>query len=298
MLVTCLGCNQVYGLEKTHDRDAAPPLVLPDGAVLVTPPPGPTVCGAMPDFEAWSYGRVDVAPSPAAFDLSLYNPNRAIVVGPTKRELWDVDLATGDATHLSPLDPPTAAEFRDPSMLPDGSVLWFRQTIASQGLFVATRASNWQKARETFGFVDPFSIELGTPGFHDGTLRMVIALQGQASDPVRLVELSSNDGIAWTRLDTITFDQSAIPGIITGPHLSADGCVLLFSTVSTLPYSLYAVARDGVKQFSGAPKRLVAASSAGGYPTNPALAPDQRSLWLAAQVAEQATLVYRLFRGQ
>lgn len=293
-LLACGACNQVYGLDATKLGDAGM-FVVPDGAVRVTPPPGPTVCGAMPDFESWTYGVTGVAPTDA-FDLSPYGATRAIVVGgPNRRELWDVDLVTGDAAQLTALAPPAAAEFREPAVAPDGSVVWFRQAVASQGVFVATRASGWEKARESFGLVDPFQIEPGSPAFHDGTLRMVVVLQEQESDPRRLVELSSPDGVTWTRLSTVTFDQAAVPGLLANPDLSADGCFLVFATEVTIPYTLYVVPRDAAKQFSSAPIPLAAASVAGRYPTRPALAPDLGAVWFAAQESTDPT--YRMFRG-
>lgn len=143
MLAVVLGgaCNQVYGLDGTTIRDAPPPFELPDGAVLVMPPPGPTTCGSMPDFETWAYQQAVILPSASASDLSPYGATRAIVTAQDRREVWDVDLSTSEATRLTALDPPSGTKVREPSVAPDGSVLWFRQDEGSRGLFVATRAS-------------------------------------------------------------------------------------------------------------------------------------------------------------
>lgn len=125
---------------------------------------------------------------------------------------------------------------------------------------------------------------------------MVIVLQEQITDRPQLVEMSSMDGVTWTRLSTITFDQTAIPGLVNSPELSADGCLLLFSTTQSIPYNIYAVARDGAKAFSAPPTKLVAATNAGLYAIDPAIAPDQRRMWFAAQTASSGG-AYVMFTG-
>lgn len=294
LVLLLASCNSIYGLEATRVVDAA----LPDAlAPLVTPPPGPTTCGPMPDFEAWTYARQDLPPTPDIFDLSPYR-DRAIVTANNATELWDVALDGTDAVPLTQLPAPPAAAFRDPAMAPDGSALWFRQDSASQGTFYATRGSGWQKVRESFGYVDPFELQIGSPGFFDGTLRIPALLQRESGDTRRIVELSSPDGRAWTELST-SIDFAGIGGLIGAPRLSADGCLLFFGVTQAIPYSLYVVRRDDQRRFTGMPLLLSKATNAGRYAGTPVLAPDGLSLWFRAEVdVLPAGTAQRLVRGK
>lgn len=225
-------------------------------------------------FESWAFARATFAfnESDPITGLAFYQAGgetRSVVTAGNR--LYDV-AASGAATPLTTLDPPGNAFVRAPSLSPEGSVLWFQQTGVADGVYYATRASSWVKHRADLGFVDAEAIEPGSVGYFEGTARMVSTVRVVGAEAT-LREISSNDGLSWTTLDTVQVVDRSF-----NPHLSRDGCYLLFSHSGTFT-ELRVAARDSTGAFttsvSVVPSSLTTAAN------SPAIVPDASRMWFA-----------------
>lgn len=158
-----------------------------------------------------------------------------------------------------------------------GDNLWLGRRSAnlapSAGLYFATRTGeNWTTTRADLGLI-VLQLELGSVGFYGGSARMVVALSPAPGDRLRLVELSTLDGITWSRLDTLALSDGATV-VELDPALSADGCFVMFRRGA----KLFAAAR-GVDGNFNLPSAVVAGGG-GNLDQTPAVSPDATRVWL------------------
>lgn len=281
-LLLFAGCDQVFGLRGRQPIDAVPTGDGGDGGsgILAPPPDTGVACGPRPSFETWQFAQGTLAfDKPDSINaLAFYQAGsevRAIVTTGTGDALYEV-AADGEAMRLTSLDPPGNGFVRAPRLSPEGSVLWFQQSGVGDGVYYATRASSWVKRRADLGFLDAEAIEPGSVGYYRGTIRMVITVRLVGAEAT-LREISSVDGLTWTMLDTVQVENRSF-----NPHLSRDGCYLLFSRTSTFTEIHVAdrtTAGDFTTSVSLVPSSLTTAAN------NPAMAPDESRMWFACDGA-------------
>jgi len=252
----CAACNQIFGLDdEAALRDAAPP---PDAFRLVTPPPGPTTCPPL-DLTTFTFAPTGLlAPANEWASFSPFRDAgtlRGFASTSSVPQVFELDLA-GGATELPMLAAPNGATITNIHPTPDGSVLWFRQGVIGEGPFYATRADGFQKVPADFGILDATAVAPGGFAFHDGHARMVVYVS-DAMQKDLFFELESDDGLTWRRLDTIKFPAPASEVGRFDPSLDFDGCVLLFTSRTTLEHRLFAVARDVNGEFTAPPTQLL-----------------------------------------
>lgn len=279
VLVIATGCNAVFGLDQTKLLDAK--IVdpnNPDAFRPIVPPDGTTSCSGPPSFEAWTYAPRSIPFGMQVGTYGLYAAGNATVLIVTPVDgsgIYEVDLSAG-TRQIAGLVPPSGKMITSVAVSPEGAAIWFKIEDAT---YVALRANGFERQLTELGVPNAYEILPGQPGFHDGSLRMVVRLREAISSQTAYVELSSQDGVTWTRGATLPFGG---PGYF-GAALSADGCVLTLARMEGgSSYALYYAYRDAAGNF-GALVKLTAATTAGGsFPINPALAPSGTSMWFQA----------------
>lgn len=278
LLLVLAGCNQLFGLEPSEliDSNVIDPNH-PDAFRPVLPPDGSTQCNGAPAFETWSYGARTIPFSMQVGTFGLYASSGAthMIVTPVDGSgIWDVDLA-GSATQISNLVPPPAKNILSVAVSPDGAAIWFK---IEQATYVALRATGYERQLTELGVPNANEVIPGAPGFYDGTLRMVVRLREGTTNGY--VELSSTDGLTWTRGDALPFGGAGF----YAAAMSADGCILTYAHQdSGSSFGLYYAYRSTDGTWGASTFKLDAATTAGGsFPINPALAPNLASLWFQA----------------
>lgn len=274
LLLLCLaGCNQIFGLDTTILIDAVPG---DDALRIVLPPDGATTCGAPPAFDTWTYAPHAIGGFAGSPIHPTFIAADRVVFG-YQSKLYESGIASG-AAPITSLDLGDGAMLMGASALPGGNVMWYlRYVPTGGGVFYTVRdASGWTAGHVADLGVSGYQVEPGAAGFYDGTVRMVVGYQPSSSTPLRLIEVSSTDGLRWQQLDTVPFSDGSTTDY--DPALSADGCVLVFSRSDGSGQDLYMAMRDSTGRFA-APTKLTTASSASELDTQPALDPTQTRLW-------------------
>lgn len=258
--MTLTGCNSILGLSPTQ--------IDPDARLLLVPPDGTTPCGPPPDFNSWHYAPRTVGPT-AVIHPTFLTSDR--IVYAYQGRMFESGL-DGGAVELTALELYPGEGLAGASAAPGGDLMWFsRLDGTAAGNYLATRdASGWHQQRADFGIV-AFQVQPGSLGFYAGDARMVVAIQQTRDVRARLFELSSHDGMTWTRLDTLSFSDGSVS--MFDPALSVDGCFVLYSVYGDAN-DLYVAGRgpDGVFL---PPVHLDHAPN--GF--QPAIDPTSRRLW-------------------
>lgn len=277
LLFALTGCNQLFGLHQTELVDAK---IIdpnnPDAYRPVLPPDGTATCGAPPALDTWTYAArpIPVAEQVGSFGVYAAGGATRLMVTPvTGTAVYDVDLAANSAEELTTLAPPQGKTISSLATSPDGAAVWFKIDSAT---YVAFRATGFVREATDLGVPNAYEILPGNVGFYAGTLRMIARVRDQIADPTAYVELSSTDGVTWTRGDALPFGGVGY----YAASLGADGCTLVFARMQGgSSIVLYSASREPSGTFA-APVELTAPSAAGGNNTiNPALAPSGQSLW-------------------
>jgi hypothetical protein len=236
LLVTLTSCNSILGLGPTQ--------IAPDARLLLVPPDGTTTCGPPPDFNSWHYAPHAVGSLSVVLHPTFLTPDR-IVFG-YQGHLFESGV-DGGAVEMTSLELYPGEGLAAPAAAPGGDLFWFwRLDGTGAGMYYATRdASGWHQQRADFGLIAN-QLQPGSVGFYGGTARMVVAVQLTKNSRGQLVEMSSADGVTWTRLDTLPFSDGSTS--MYDPALSADGCFVLYSVYGNDTNDLYAAGRgaDGV----------------------------------------------------
>lgn len=273
VLLLLASCDAVFGVTPPSTPDAPAPADAVDGPPgngILNPPPG-MPCGPTPTFESWAYELAlfpSMVPVSAVAFYRTASEVRAVATSVTRDALYDVGPDT--VPHPLPIAPPPNTTIYAASVDPAGEVIWFLQSGGGEGLYYATRASNWTKRIADLGFVDAEIVEPGAVGYFDGKARMVVTVRPFAGEPT-LHEVESTDGLTWTPLATIQLGERTFHG-----HLSPDGCYLLFAK-STSFTEIHVSTRDETGAFSTSTR--VVPTTLSTEVTRPALAPDESTLW-------------------
>ncbi|HSD89234.1 MAG TPA: hypothetical protein VLB44_17015 [Kofleriaceae bacterium] len=292
--VALAGCNQIFGLSDTILRDGS--TSGDDGgggnvdARPIVPPDGTTSCGGVPDFEAWTYtARTLSGFSQSIGTFGVYagsNGEHMIVTPLDGSSIWDVDLVAGSSMPIAGLMPPSGKAIMSVATCPDGAAVWFKIDAAS---YVALRATGFVRQQTELGLPNAYEVLPGAVAYYAGELRMVARVRDTSSSQTAYVELSSTDGITWTRGATLPFGGAGY----YAAALSADGCTLTFShqdTGSTIvPYR---ASRDSSGVF-GTPVKLTLASTVASTVFNPTLSPNNLGVWMTVIGGSSP-----LYRGQ
>ncbi|HUQ42699.1 MAG TPA: hypothetical protein VM052_09370 [Candidatus Limnocylindrales bacterium] len=275
------GCNQFFELKPTDLRDATSGDDDDGGgggthdARLIIPSDGSTTCGATPDFETWTYGPRTI---PFTDQLGPFGPYKAsngehLIIAPADgKGVWDVDIAANTSTQIPGLVPPSGKSITSVATSPDGAAIWFKIDSAS---YVAFRATGFARQATDLGLPDANEVLPAAVAYFGGELRMVARVRDTTSTSA-YVELSSLDGVSWTRGATLSF--GTLGGYLAAA-LSPDGCTLTFSHMEGgASYVAYRSSRDPDGTF-GTPVKLDAASATGQFVFNPVLGPDNASMW-------------------
>ncbi len=268
MLVTLAGCQYVFPLRDEGPNDAPPD---PDAPRPLVPPDGSTACDPAPDFATWTFGVRTIAGS----NGQILNPtftgtNRVMFTSAGK--LYESTLV-GPPVEVAALELGDGSEIRFPVSTPDGQMIWFTRfslTAPSSGLYYALRSGDaWTAERADFE-ITAYQIVPGNVAFYSGTARMITALTPMDGERLRLVELSSVDGLHWTRLETLPFSDGAIAGDFD-PTLSSDGCFVVFRRLD----KVYVSSRE----LDGTFQSMTEIPNLSGK-VDPALAPSGDRLWM------------------
>jgi hypothetical protein len=234
--VTLTSCNSILGLGPTQ--------IAPDARLLLVPPDAGPPCDPPPDFNSWHYAPHAVGNQTLVLHPTFLTSDR-IIFG-YQNHLFESG-ADGGAVEMTSLELYPGEGLVSPGAAPGGELFWFwRLNGTAAGTYYATRdGSGWKQERAEFGLIG-YQLQPGSVGFYGGTARMVIALQPTKESPAHLVEMSSPDGITWTRLDTLPFSDGSTS--MYDPALSADGCFVLYSVYGNDTNDLFAAGRgaDGV----------------------------------------------------
>jgi hypothetical protein len=259
------GCNWAFGIDNTQPSDGA----LGEGAVrLLAPPPGPTTCGAAPDIDRWTWANHAIAGTAGVIHPTFLTADRVLFMN--QGRFYEAGLE-GDVQLA--LDPGSGTTLFSPAAAPGGDVVWFARSttgIGGSGIYYMVRdGGTWSEQAADLGLV-AYQIETGAAGFYNGTVRMVVGYQETNGVPMHLVEISSPDGLHWTREA-----DPAWPDIAQAydPALTNDGCVLMFAG----QLGLYVTARDVDGHFPEPHLLMQLAGSE--FSTQPALAPAGDRLW-------------------
>lgn len=266
LIVAALGgCNWAFGIRDTEPSDA----IVADGVQgLLSPPPGPTTCGAAPAIDSWTAAPHTVAGTTGVIHPTFLTANRVLWMYQGK--LFESDL---DGNPQLALDPGQGSMLFAPAAAPGGDVAWFLRAttgVGGGGVYYMVRDGvSWREAPANLGLVG-YQIQTGAAGFYNGTVRMVVGFQATSAVPMTLAELSSPDGEHWTRVD-----DPAWPDITQAydPALTNDGCILMFAG----PQGLYITARDATGHFPE--PHLITPLPGAEFSTQPALSPALDRLW-------------------
>lgn len=251
VLVAVAGCNQVFGLHRTHATDAAQAATPADG--LLWPPDGGTACAPPPDFSTWTVRPYSIPGwSSSVIHPALLTHDRAIFM--YQSHLYDT--GAGAPRLISELEPFQGVGQAAPSASCDGKSFWFARLncITCSGIYYAVEdASGW--VARVDDPIEAYQIQPGSVGFYAGSARMVMSIQHDAEELLHLVEVFSPDGLAWTQLPAPIPLGTQLQAY--DPALSADGCFLLFTSPSTIDGNtdLYLSARGADGTF-GTPSLL------------------------------------------
>ena len=265
LVIVLGGCNWAFGIHDSQPEDAR----LEDAApALLTPPPGPTTCGTAPDVDSWTFANHSVAGTAGVIHPTFLGADRVLFMNQGRFYESGLD---GDAQLA--LDPGPGTTLFSPAAAPGGDVVWFARSttgIGGSGIYYMVRdGGSWHEQAADLGLV-AYQIETGAAGFYNGTVRMVVGYQESNMVPMHLVEISSPDGLHWTREA-----DPAWPDITQAydPALSNDGCILMFASTQ----GLYVTARDANGQFPE--PHLVMPLAGSEFSTQPALDPAVDRLW-------------------
>jgi hypothetical protein len=265
IVIALSGCNWAFGIHDTQPSDAALAEAAP---ALLAPPPGPTTCGAAPDIDSWSSANHQVQGTTGVIHPTFLTADRVMFMN--QGRFYESGL---DGDLELALDPGPGTTLFSPAAAPGGDVVWYvRATtgLGGSGIYYLVRdGTSWREQAADLGLV-AYQLQTGAAGFYNGTVRMVVGYQESNLVPMHLVEISSPDGLHWTREP-----DPAWPDITQAydPALTNDGCILMFAS----PQGLYITARDANGQFPE-PHRI--ASLAGSeLSSQPALTPAVDRLW-------------------
>lgn len=270
-LPAALGCNEVFGLTATTLDDSAIPI---DAPRLLVPPDGSTTCPPPPNLDAWTFSPVSTFATEVVHPTFLAADRVAYTAA---GQLYESSLA-GDARPIAELEL-SLVDIVWPAAAPGADLVWFLRVpemavpVPDVGLFYAHRDVNgWIAHRADLG-VTGYQLQAGSVGFFAGSARMVVGLTPTMGDRMRLVELSSLDGLSWTRLDSFPFSNGADTDF--DPALSADGCLVLHVRGG----GIHAAFRQSDGTFS-VPQRLIGANDTSTFTSQPAIDPSGTRLWV------------------
>lgn len=280
ILALASACNSVFGLRETGLQDA--PLGEAGGPDTtpprpIVPPDGSMTCSGPPDFEAWTYAQRTIPFADPIGTFGVYSDDGTthLVVTPSAGTgIWDIDLAANTATEIPGLRPPSGRSITSLSSSPDGAAIWFKVDVQT---YVAYRAEGYMRRTTDLGLPDSYEVLPASPGYYDGTLRMIVRVRDASNSPQAYVELSSTDGLTWTRGAQLPFGGAGH----YQANLSVDGCTLVFTRMESSIFALYRSSRASDGTF-GAPVKLTNASASSTSAFNPAVTPDLGSLWFSS----------------
>jgi len=274
-VVLLSGCNQVFGLTATELIDAADTI---DAPRLFVPPDGGTSCPPAPDFEAWIYAPKTLVGSSSEVVHPSFLADDRVVFTSERKELYE-SMVDGGARLVDELEL-ALIDISWPSAAPGADLIWFIRVSEMAGVpqpdvgfyYAHRNSTGWTAHRADLG-ISGYQVQVGAVGFYAGTARMVVGVTPTMNDRMRLVELSSSDGIAWTSLDSFPFSTGDVADF--DPSLSADGCLAFYTRSGAVQLAV----RGGDGRF-GAPTALVAAAGGAAFVTQGALDPSRTRLWL------------------
>jgi hypothetical protein len=286
LMIVVSACNQVFDIKSTDL--AEPPVVDALEIKLVYPPATTPPCEAPPDFESWTYAPHPIAIGSAPLSIAPFESAgtaRAMLSPINEDAVFDVAVDGSEIVRLTPLDGGDQIAISSPSVVPDGSVVWF-SIFGNAGVYYASRDEGWSRHPADVGFVDAYQTEPSSVGFRDGTVRMMLLVIATGTQSfTEFVELSSSNGTEWTALETVKFPA---PLYAYDPFLSADGCLLFWQSNNKSYYA----ARDADGEFT-TPVPLTKANALDQYVYSPALAPDRQALWVVTRTSGTPAKLYR-----
>jgi hypothetical protein len=281
-VILLCGCNQFFELTPAALRDGDNGGGDDGGgggnvdARPIIPADGTTSCSAPPDFESWTYApqTIPFGQQISSFGLYRSTSDHMIVVPLDGSGIWDVELS-GEAQQLPGLVPPAGKSISSVATSPDGAGVWFKIESAT---YVALRATGFTRQQTELGLPNAYEALPAAVAYYAGELRMIARVRDASSSPTTYVELSSTDGVTWTRGATLPFGGSGY----YAAALSADGCILTFSlqdSGSTVgPYR----SLRGVNGTFDTPVKLTKAAAIGSTIFNPQVSPNRMSMWFTA----------------
>lgn len=221
MILALVGCNQIYGLEATKGRDAAPK------EFFDAPPDAPFTCpgdDSAPRFKP-RFGQVPVG------QCFAYTPSHD-----TKTAVaycFGLGIAEGpiDGPLASTIPPGTRTLF-DPRLFPEGDRMFIRDTTNGNRVDIYARQGTTWSATPFLTAV-PNDWYVSNPS--RGPDRRAIVLEySPAIDGFVITEYVEQQPDAWTarpsyKLNTVNFG--------THPSLSSDGLRMVFSTFTGVFYA-------------------------------------------------------------
>jgi hypothetical protein len=248
---------------------------------LLVPPDGTAACDTPIAFDTWTYAMRAAAGFPQPIEHPTFLASDRVVFASNGHLFdWDTEHAP---TQITSLDLPDSSKLQYPSAAPGGHLFWFaRATGTSAGLYAAVESGgDWIAMRAQLGS-DALVFEPGAAAFFAGGVRMVVINTQGGRDG--LLELTSQDGIAWTQNAVIEW-----PGLSADfgdPALTPDGCQLLLSRLVATGAREIQVSNRRPDGTFAPPVR--AAPTAGPDVAGPTLDPTLSKMWFveAGQIVQ------------